>query len=159
MLSLSKRSASPVGFEARQFDSVRYGWLDVESDSKPGLYKYEAWGPPLYRWRIDHAYPFDVDLATAAFAEMRRLGQNILTFRQRGTSGEFFVPLRIPLPALHARTAALCSGLVPQLVQRRQGPWQLKYVNVPRAIADRIAHTLGQVLVIAPEADGARAHD
>jgi hypothetical protein len=146
MLSQCKRSAAPVGFEVRLFDPARYRWLDIESDSKPGLYKYEAWGPPLYRLRIDHTLPVDADLATGAFAEVRRLGQHVLTFRQVGNSGELLVPLGMPLPALHARTAALCSGLVPQLVQRRLEPWQLKYVNVPRTIADRIAQTLGQVL-------------
>lgn len=149
MLSQCKHSVAPVGFEVKHFDTTRYRWVDVESDSKAGLYKYEAWGPPLYRLRLDHTPPIDVDLATGAFAEMRRLGQPILEFRQVSNSGELFVPLGIPLPTLHARTAALCSGLVPQMVQRRLAPWQLKYVNVPRNIADRIAQSLGQVLTSA----------
>jgi hypothetical protein len=151
MLSQCKRSAAPVGFEVRQFDPVRYRWLDVQSDNRPGLYKYEAWGPPLYRLRTDHTIPFDVDLATGVFADVRRLAQNILTFRQVGNSGELLVPLGVPLPPLHARTAALCSGLLPQLVQRRNEPWQLKYMNVPRGIADRIAQSLGQVLTFGAE--------
>lgn len=146
MLGQCRRSAAPVGFEVKRFDHTRYRWLEADSDSNYGLYKYEAWGPPQYRWRADGHIPLDIDLATGAFAEMRRLNQHVLTFRQLGNSGELLVPLGIPLPTLHARTAALCSGLVPQLVQRRNEPWQLKYVNVPRDIAGRIALSLGQVL-------------
>lgn len=150
------RSASPRGFEVKRFNPTLFRWFETPSDGTPGLYQYEAWGPPQYRWRVDDAVPTHVDLATGVFAELRRVGQSGLGFRERGNSGELAVPLGVPLPALHARTAGLCSGLAPRLVRPESGLLYLVYANVPRAIADRIAQSLGQLLIPVSDLVGRR---
>jgi hypothetical protein len=50
------------------------------------------------------------------------------------------------LPWLQARSAALCSGLTPWL---ERGSWTRRFVNVPREVADRIAQSLEQELIVA----------
>jgi hypothetical protein len=53
------------------------------------------------------------------------------------------VPARADLPALHARSAILCSGLLPEFDRLTTS---LKYKNVPLIIASRIAESLEQNL-------------
>ncbi|MGW3596012.1 hypothetical protein [Streptomyces sp. NPDC005167] len=57
--------------------------------------------------------------------------------------GTLFVDWGYPLPDLHRRVAAMCSGLAPRI---NEGARNLAYDNVPKAVAMKIAHSLGQAL-------------
>jgi hypothetical protein len=120
------------------------GWLIAEEDREPGLYRYERAGPRALQLLGDDGCRHDVDLAVGTWAEARRLGvTNLLWWESDGVNGTLNVPRFLPLPTLHARVAALCSGLS----SRWHDGCQL-YDNVPRWLAERIARALAQELVV-----------
>lgn len=57
--------------------------------------------------------------------------------------GTLFVDWGYPLPDLHRRVAAMCSGLAPRINEHAEN---LAYDNVPRGVAGKIADSLGQHL-------------
>jgi hypothetical protein len=69
------------------------------------------------------------------------MGRNEIRYAPDAVNGTLIVPFRAQLPALHARCAVLCSGLMPRLDR-----WQWHYVNVPLDTARKIADSLGQQL-------------
>lgn len=126
-----------------RFD-LDHGWLVAEDDREPGLYRYERAGPRAIHLRDDDGRRHAVDLAVGTWAEARRQGvANLLWWEADGVNGTLDVPRFLPLPTLHARAAALCSGLS----SRWHDGCQL-YDNVPRWLADAIARSLAQTLVI-----------
>lgn len=65
------------------------------------------------------------------------------------------VPASAPLPALLARSLALCSGLAPTFLPAHRMPWQGPerrgfdvYRLIPRQIAEEVATKLGQALTL-----------
>ncbi|AWK09573.1 hypothetical protein DDQ41_12320 [Streptomyces spongiicola] len=58
-------------------------------------------------------------------------------------TGTLFVDWGYPLPDLHRRVAALCSGLAPRINEHAEN---LAYDNVPKDVAEKIADSLGQHL-------------
>jgi hypothetical protein len=139
-LAVSMPAASGYGVTRLAVDDL--SWTDVESDRSPGLYCYEAYGRSVYRLVAGLDRIYDVDLAIGVWAALSRWGENRVQYREDAVNGTLVVPLGAPLPTLHARTAALCSGLAPSRVTG-----ELWYRNVPRAIASRIARSLDQSLV------------
>ncbi|MEV0089998.1 hypothetical protein [Streptomyces sp. NPDC050738] len=61
----------------------------------------------------------------------------------RDRTGTLFVDWGYPLPDLHRRVAAMCSGLAPRI---NDGAQNLAYDNVPEVVATKIARSLGQNL-------------
>ncbi|OPG04674.1 hypothetical protein B1R27_24295 [Streptomyces sp. GKU 895] len=57
--------------------------------------------------------------------------------------GTLYVDWGYPLPDLHRRVAVMCSGLAPRINAHAEN---LAYDNVPMAVAEKIAHSLGQHL-------------
>jgi hypothetical protein len=139
-LAVSMPAAS--GYGVTRLDVGDLSWIDVESDRSPGLYCYDAYGRPIYRLVVGSEEIYDVDLAMGVWAALSRWGENRLRYREDVVNGTLVVPLGAPLPTLHARTAALCSGLAPSRVGG-----ELWYRNVPYATAGRIARSLDQTLV------------
>ncbi len=86
---------------------------------------------------------YALDRATAIYAELRRCGRGVLQYQRNNVNGTLIVPFHAQLPALQARTAAMCCGLMPALADRY---WH--YANVPCNTAKRIAESLGQELDI-----------
>jgi hypothetical protein len=126
-----------------RFDVLADRWRPVERDIEPGLYRYEHRGREL-RWIDEERRPYRVDFALGAYCELRRVQKSdILHWMQLPVNGTLSVPLRAPLPVLHARAATMCSGLAPQ---RHAGV--LRYENVPRRIAEAIASSLDQQLQV-----------
>jgi hypothetical protein len=124
-----------------RLDVLADRWRPVESDSEPGLYRYEYRGREL-RWVDREGRPHRVDLALGVYCELRRHGQSdVLHWVELSVNGTLSVPLRAPLPVLQARAATMCSGLAPE---RHAGV--LRYENVPRTIAEAIAASLDQQL-------------
>ncbi|MGW6791272.1 hypothetical protein [Streptomyces chartreusis] len=58
-------------------------------------------------------------------------------------TGTLHVDWGYPLPDLHRRVAALCSGLAPRINEHAEN---LAYDNVPKDVAEKIADSLGQHL-------------
>lgn len=116
---------------------------------RPGLYRYEVYGTPQFRYTPDGQQYADVDLSTGRYAELHRLGRDVLLYLREAINGVMMVPARADLPALHARSAILCSGLLPEFDRLTTS---LKYKNVPLTIASRIAESLEQNLKLGKEA-------
>lgn len=140
-LALASAMPAPRGYGVAQLDLHRLDWADAESDRAPGLYRYDAHGRPAFRL-LDGDEIYAVDWAIGAWAALSRWGENKLLYREEAVNGTLVAPVGAPLPTLHARAAALCSGLTPG----RSGgdDW---YRNVPRRVAERIARSLDQTLI------------
>lgn len=142
-LALARAMPAPRGYGVSRLRLSSLTWLDAESDRDPCLYRYDAFGRPTYRLVVGDREIYDVDLAVGVWAALSRWGDNRLVYTEDPVNGTLSVPFGAPLPTLHARTAALCSGLAPG---RRDG--LLAYRNVPRPVAERIARSLDQTLTI-----------
>ncbi len=144
MLIPHKEPAVVDHYGVARFD-LDSGFQPVDHDERPGLYRYEITGPRRMQFRADDNSRYRVDLAVGAWAEARRAGEmNLIWWEPDGMNGTLLTPWRLPLPALHARVAALCSGLAPY----EGDDGSTVYVNVPKRLAIRIAESLGQGLVV-----------
>jgi hypothetical protein len=140
-IALSRSTPAARGYGVRRLH-VRTLYFDTtDDDSGPGLYEYGVNRRRVYRWQDGSGAVYALDLPTAIYAELRREGRNELRYTRDNINGTLTVPFRAQLPALQARTAALCCGLMPSLTGSR---WH--YPNVPRETARRIAESLGQAL-------------
>jgi hypothetical protein len=141
-LGLVRSTPAPSGYGVQAFDGAELTWVDVEDAFEPGLYRYQAPAGFSFRFLNGDGQAFAVDLAVGIYAELARSGERRrLKWFRNSLNGELEVPLRAPLPTLHARAATLCSGLSPQ----RRGR-SLVYLNVPEGIAAAIGQALGQSL-------------
>jgi hypothetical protein len=140
-LALTTSTPAAKGYGVASFNVQSLSWEDAESDARPGLYRYDVYGAPVFRLvdRDDRFY--DVDLPVGVYAALSRWGANQLHYLCESVNGTLIVPLGAPLPTLQARAAALCSGIAPA----RRGR-TLAYRNVPQLIAERIARSLDQTL-------------
>jgi hypothetical protein len=150
-LSLAVHAVPTRGFGVKRFRAESLGWEEATTDLAPGLYKYEAYGRPEFRYVESQPTFLSVDLPLGIYAELKRTGRSILSFEEEELNGTLVVPARAPLPWLQARCATLCSGLEPWL---ERTTWTRRYVNVPQAIAVRIARSLDQELTIQEMPEG-----
>jgi hypothetical protein len=144
-LILESPAAPPpaVGYGVGRWDPENNRFPFTDKTNVLGLYRYEVYGSAQYRFCPGPDRYVDVDLSTGRFAELNRLGRNVLQYEQESINGTLRVPVKSDLPALQARSAVLCSGLLP----RFDGPSLSRlYWNVPLVIAQRIARSLGQTL-------------
>jgi hypothetical protein len=144
-VALAQHSVPTRGFGVQRFEVGSFGWEEVEADSREGLYRYAAYGRPEFRFVRQPGEYLKVDMPLGIYAELRRNGSNIIEFEVDELNGTLVVPARTPLPWLQARCAALCSGLAPSL---DRNSWTRRFVNVPLEIAQRIAGSLNQELVV-----------
>jgi hypothetical protein len=143
-LALAGSTPAPRGYGVQALNLSDLNWDDVEEDRQPGLYRYQAPDGRKFRLVDERESVFDVDLAVGAFAAFATAGKTTrLKWFRDSLNGEFQAPLRVPLPTLHARALALCSGFAPE----RRGR-SLVYLNVPEEIARLVARSLGQVLQV-----------
>lgn len=142
VVNVSRSTLAPEGFEVQRWRPSDFQWATVNSDSSDGLYKYGLHGSFKYRFSAS-GDPFELDLPTGIYAELKRTGRNVLQYERETVNGILKVPWNVPLPVLQARTAALCSGLAPRSNTIDK---VYSYFNVPSAIAAKIASSLGQVL-------------
>ncbi len=136
-LALVPSARCPKSFGVERLDPRSLRWISVQDDTPAGLYRYESYGPAMFRL-VDEAV-YAVDWAVGVYAALSRWGENRLRYIPQSVNGVLCVPLAAPLPTLQARTAALCCGLAPQ----KRGN-ALIYRNVPEHIARRIARSLDQ---------------
>jgi hypothetical protein len=137
-------AAAPAGYGVQLLDLERLDWHDVEDEHEPGLYRHQAPDGRRFRFLDGARVSHEVDLSIGAYAALRLVAsEGWLKWFRRSLNGDLEVRIGAPLPTLHARAAALCSGLAP----RRSGNC-LVYVNVPEEIAALIADSLGQKLTV-----------
>jgi hypothetical protein len=138
-LELARSTPPAKGYGVKKFNPTTLFFSDTTSDDEPGLYEYGVNRRSEYRWSDGTGAYYALDRSTAMYAELRRCGKTELRYQPSLVNGTLTVPFRAPLPALHARTAALCCGLMPRL---EQSLWH--YPTVPRTTARRIGDALGQ---------------
>ncbi len=144
--SLSKWKTSPGGplprgFQVDRFSSKLLQWVTVDSVDTPGVYRCNLYGRPDFRYVDSDGSSSAVDRATGIYLDLSRTKRTLLSFREEKVNGVLKVPVQAPLPTLHARAAALCSGLAPTFDKTS---FSLLYKNVPLVIAQRIATSLEQ---------------
>jgi hypothetical protein len=141
-LALSKSTPAAKGYGVERFNVRRLNWERVQDDRSAGLYRYDVWGRPVFRFVSDDGTFYSVDWALGVHAEVARAGKREVRYQPESVNGTLRVPFAAQLPALQARTAVLCTGLMPHLEDRR---WH--YPNVPRPTAEAIASSVGQRLI------------
>jgi hypothetical protein len=152
---IADASAVPVhskyGLERYDLDGDR--WILCDADREPGFYRYERPGPRLLRFIDGAGEAWKVDFALGCYVEAKRVERrDLIAWQPDGPTGTLHVPLRAPLPTLHARAATLCSGLSASRVGS-----VLVYRNVPEWLASKIAATLEQELRLRPGGRTGRA--
>jgi hypothetical protein len=148
LATLLETAAAPppsVGFGVGRWDPDSNRFVPSETTGLAGLYRYEVYGAAEYRYSGGANRYSNVDFSTGKFAELNRLGRHMLQYETEEINGTLAVPVRADLPALQARAAILCSGLLPEF---DRGSLSRLYRNVPRVIADRIAASLSQRLQV-----------
>lgn len=134
------------GYGIELFEPESLTWHEVERDDLPGLYRYDTPIRAQHRLRDIDGAVYAPERAAGIWSALSRWGENQIKFDPKSVNGELIVPLQAPLPTLHARTAALCTGFAPQ----KRGS-VLVYPNVPHEVAERIARSLDQSLTeVAP---------
>jgi hypothetical protein len=131
----------PVGYAVEYFDAHALTW-DAAVDLRPGLYRYRAFWSDRYRLWQDGVFR-EVDRDIGQWAAMTAARVHGLRFESAGVNGALVTSAVTRLPSAYARTAVLCSGLPPHFDVAERS---LRYDNVPRALAERIAAGLAQKL-------------
>jgi len=108
-LAGAPESPPPRGFGIERFEAAVMRWVAVDDDQEAGLYRYDVYGRPQFRFR-DSDRLKAVDMSVGIYAELRRRDSVCLEYADGETTGILSVPVNAPLPVLHARAAALCSG-------------------------------------------------
>jgi hypothetical protein len=143
-LSLSTPAARGYGFT--RFNVRFLNWERAETDSQPGLYRYDVWGRPQFRFVSTEGTFHAVDWALGVHAEIARNRRSEIHYEVDKVNGTLRVPFAAQLPVLQARTAVLCTGLMPRLQD-----YKWSYPNVPRATAQAIAESLAQTLHVSDQ--------
>jgi hypothetical protein len=142
-LELCRSTPAARGYGVERFDPRLLMFRRADTESGPGLYRYDMWGRPEFRFVADDGVYYKLDWALGVHAELRRCCKREIRYTPDSVNGTLTVPFRAQLPALHARTAVLCSGLMPKLDN-----WKWHYPNVPLDTATAIAQALGQELIV-----------
>lgn len=118
-----------------------------------GLYRWRgADNARLVRLRRDGVF-YKTERETGVYLELSRHRHNAVRWRPetaagRSACGRLFVDRNAPMPPLHQRAAALCTGLPPLTGNHRE---TLAYDNVPLVLAEAIAASLLQTLEVLPQ--------
>jgi len=139
--------ASPPesALERQQWDPRTLRWNPAVGEWQVGLYRYRTAGLRKYRYFTDRSTCFVVEFPVGAYMELQRISSNLVSYASEEVNGVLSAPARVPLPALQARVAALCSGVAPAFDQKIG---VVKYLNVPTDMAISIAVSLGQDLAV-----------
>lgn len=136
---LAREMPGPSGYEIETFDTERLRWSEVNEVSGDGLYRYKYYRPE-YRLRTG-GRDLKVTREAGVYLLLGQEGRKVLRYDAAGQ--ELAVPAAAPLPDLHARAAALCSGLLPAFERRDGVPYHL-HGGVPAGIALAIMEKLDQ---------------
>lgn len=139
---------SEVSYEDFDFQSLQFSKSVSRSDEHYRLTTYYAeYGRPRhYLWRQGRCAVVDRDWGRYVVLSDRK--KNILTYDQ--VSSTLLVPILAPLPRLHSRSMALCSGIAPDVIslESKNGLLVYQYRDVPELFAEMLARKLDQKLDI-----------
>jgi hypothetical protein len=143
-VSLWRPGSLPRGLDVERFDIDSLFWKDVEDTLEPGLYRCNTYS------RTEHAINgptgwFRVPMEAGKYEVLRWEGRSVLRYME--ANGSLMVGSGASLPPLQNRAAVLCSGRLPFLAKNGTSSW-LVYENVDFEIAERIAKSLSQELVL-----------
>lgn len=143
MLAAGRPSPFPLGFERQRFEPAALEWRDVSEDDAPaaGLYRIQTWGRTEFRLVRDADHILACSPEVGVYEVLRWERVTLLEYSPEHAT--LRVPVVARLPVLHARAAALSSGLLPRLVYATNAYW-LIYDNVSAEVADAIAGSLSQ---------------
>ena len=118
-------------------------------DSRIGLWRITVQGRPSYLYRRGSEW-FHTDHANGILWTLAENGIDVVRWRQERTDGAEDIGAVVmhqgaPLPPLQARALVLCSG---QPATFGEIAKTTVYRNVPRSVAERVAHTVRQRLAI-----------
>ena len=138
-LALCLQRHEPQAYGTRQLDVAGKKWVEVEKSAETGLFEYAmADSSKCYCLKWNGIYT-DVPRDIGVFALMHRLNKSVLTYdKDRRT---LIVPRFANLPALFARSATLCTGLLPAYNRVDQ---TYLYQNVTPSVAYSISTKLKQ---------------
>lgn len=114
---------------------------------KDGLYRVTLQGRLAHLYLLDGHW-YRSELAEGLFLEFAARNMSVIRWRPdpghgRSDIGTVFVDWGAPLPPLQSRALALCSGLPPRFSGTAR---TAIFVNVPLAVANAVASSLGQHL-------------
>lgn len=105
----------PRGLEAERFDEEALRWLDTSELREPALYRVRTYEGHLHGL-LDAAGSWHRVIKEIGIYEVLRWqGRTILEYDEGNET--LALPAGAALPALHARTATLCSGRLPKFVR------------------------------------------
>lgn len=128
----------PTGYSIEHLDPTSARWIPMDG-WVPGLFKFRSFRD---QYRLFDGSQFrEVDKDWGAWASFALVNSRQLLYQPEIGSGTLVAPATCRLPAIYARAAVLCSGLPPVFDPRTS---TIRYLNVPFAIASRIARGLDQ---------------
>lgn len=128
--------------ELQRFDPVSLRFHKIIAAPAAGLVEVAAFGRTRYLFGNAGVWRH-VRRATGVYLELARTGHKVISWTAAG-GGTLSVPSLARLPALPARAATLCSGVLPAVTDER-----LLYTNVPTDVASAICRAVGQPSVAA----------
>ncbi len=134
----------PAGFDAEWFEPATQQWQEVTETAERGLYRTRTFDGQVFAL-LDATSQWRRPVKECGIYEVLRW-EGLSVLRYSRSRGELQVAAGVPLPALHARAACLCSGRLPRIQYRRGQSPLLIYDNIPAAVATRIAGSLNQDL-------------
>lgn len=147
---VERTSAPEYGAPLEQYDFEHCRYLPVRRPQHDGLYRLKRRDSKQvcqvlrsgdwYETTHEHGVYAVLANQNSAADVLRWLPEKTCGRKHIGT---LFVDWGYPLPDLHRRVAAMCSGLAPRI---NEGAQNLAYDNVPKIVAMKIADSLGQVL-------------
>ncbi|MFF0692430.1 hypothetical protein ACFYU4_07335 [Streptomyces tendae] len=133
-----------------KYDPVKRIYEPADSYSQDGLYRWRGadWSR-LVQIRRGNVFQ-STEHEYGVYLELERTGTGSIRWQPESGAGRervgtLFVDWGAPLPPLHARAAVLCTGLQPRFSSVAE---TVRYDNVPRAAAERLARSLRQELEI-----------
>src|SRR6185437_13788391 len=103
-LQIARSTPAARGYGFERFNVRFLNWDRATSDAEPGLYRYDVWGRPQFRFVSSATTYHAVDWALGVHAEIARNGRNEIHYRVDSINGTLRVPFAAQLPTLQART-------------------------------------------------------
>jgi hypothetical protein len=135
-------SAAPPPRQSERMTAA-LDWEPWTGDPTPGLYRHAIYGRWAFRFASSPRDWRTMPMALGRYAELRRLGRSVLYWDRELIGGRLYVPARAGLPTLQARSAVLCTGLMPAY-----GGGYLLYENIGESLATILAQSVGQSLTM-----------
>lgn len=133
-----------------RYDLSEGAYLPADSYDKDGLYRWRSsdWSRLVQIRRGTRFQTTEHEFGV--YLELARLKKSVMRWRPEAVAGReqvgaLSVDWGAPLPPIHSRAAVLCTGLQPCFNELAE---TVRYDNVPRVAAERLARSLQQDLAI-----------